>query len=112
VLRCHEHDAPRIAPFLEAQFALPPVDRVADAFLACDAAAEGAAALAAYDAFLALIDDPDARAQLHGIDSRAAADASPLFAEVAQLGATIEESLLALLFGPRLAAVTQRYTVF
>ncbi len=112
VLRCHEHAAHEIAAFLEAQFALPPADRVADAFLHYDASAEGAAALAAYDAFLALIDDPATRAELHAIDSRSAADASPSFAEVARLGATIEQSLLALLFGPQLARTTQRFTIF
>ena len=50
VLRCHELRAEAIAPFLAAQFAMPPTDRVADAFLRYGAPAEGAAALAAYDA--------------------------------------------------------------
>ena len=50
VLRCHELRAEAIAPFLAAQFAMPPTDRVADAFLRYDAAAQGADALAAYDA--------------------------------------------------------------
>jgi hypothetical protein len=112
VLRCHEHDARAIAPFLEAQFAMPPADRIADAFLQCDAAPAGAATLRAYDAFLALVDDGPARAELRAIDGRAAADASPVFREVARLGAAIEEGLLALLFGPRLGGTAQRYTIF
>lgn len=112
VLRCHELRAEAIAPFLAAQFAMPPTDRVADAFLRCEAAAEGAAALAAYDAVLALLDDDEARAELRTIDSRAAADASPRWREVAELGATIERSLLALLFETELGPVTQRYAVF
>ena len=33
VLRCHVRRGPTIAGFLAAQFALPPMDRVADAFL-------------------------------------------------------------------------------
>jgi hypothetical protein len=112
VLRCHERPAPEIGSFLEAQFAMPPADRVADAFLHYGACAEGAAALAAYDTFLALIDDRTVRAELHAIDSRSAADRSPAFSEIARLGASIEENLLALLFGPELRRITEQYTVF
>ena len=111
VLRCHEHAAPEIAPFLAQQFAMPPTDRVADAFLCYDAPAEGADTLAAYDAFLALVDDADVRAELRAIDSRLAADASPSFRTIAELGATIDEGLLKLLFGTELGATTQRYAV-
>jgi hypothetical protein len=112
VLRCHEHPAEAIGPFLAEQFALPPADRVAAAFLRYGMAGEGAEVLAAYDAFLALVDDAEVRAELHAIDSRIAADASPRFRAVAELGATIEHGLLALLFGADLAPVTQQYAVF
>jgi hypothetical protein len=112
VLRCHELAVQGIPGFLAAQFELPPTDRVADAFLRYDAAAEGAATLAAYDAFIALIDDAEVRAELGAIDSRAAADASPRFREIAALGAEIERGLLALLFGPGLGPVTQAYAIF
>jgi hypothetical protein len=112
VLRCHELAATEIAGFLAAQFAMPPTDRVADAFLRYGALQEGAATLAAYDAFLALIDDAGARAELGAIDSRRAADASPCWREVAAQGAAIEQGLLALLFGPGLGPTTQRYAVF
>ncbi len=111
VLRCHELRAEAIGPFLADQFALPPTDRVADAFLHCSAPDAGAAALGAYDAFLALLDDDEARAELGALDGRAAADASPRFREAVQAGATIEDNLLALLFGPELGPVTQRYAV-
>jgi hypothetical protein len=111
VLRCHELRAEAIAPFLAEQFAMPPSDRVADAFLRYGALAQGADALAAYDAFLALLDDDAARAELRALDSRAAADASPRWREVAELGARIERSLLALLFETELGPVTQRYAV-
>lgn len=111
VLRCHELRAEDIAPFLAQQFAMPPTDRVADAFLRYGAVAEGAAALGAYDAFLALLDDDAARAELRAIDGRAAADASPRFREVAAHGAAIDQNLLALLFTTELASVTQRYAI-
>ncbi|HXE46148.1 MAG TPA: DUF294 nucleotidyltransferase-like domain-containing protein [Conexibacter sp.] len=112
VLRCHELRAEAIAPFLAAQFAMPPTDRVADAFLRYGAEAQGAEALAAYDAFVALLDDETMRAELGALDSRAAAYASACWREVAELGATIEAHLLALLFETELGPITQRYAVF
>lgn len=111
VLRCHEHRAEAIAPFLAEQFSMPPTDRVADAFLRYDATAQGAEALAAYDRFLALVDDDEVRAELSALDSRIAAGASPHWREVAELGATIERALLELLFETGLGPVTQRYAV-
>ena len=68
--------------------------------------------LAAYDAFLALVDDGEVRAELRAIDSRQAAEASASFRTIAGLGATIDEGLLKLLFGTDLAPVSQRYAVF
>jgi hypothetical protein len=112
VLRCHELPAEGIAPFLAEQFAMPPTDRVADAFLRYGAVDEGADALAAYDAFIALLDDDAARAELRAIDGRAAADDSPRWREVAELGVRIEASLVRLLFATDLGPVTQRYGVF
>jgi Putative nucleotidyltransferase DUF294 len=112
VLRCHELRAEAIAPFLAEQFAMPPTDRVADAFLRYGAVQDGADALGAYDAFLALMDDDDARAELAAVAGRAAADASPRWREVAKLGETIERRLLKLLFETELGPVTQRYAVF
>ena len=111
VLRCHEHAAPAIAGFLADQFAMPPTDRIADAFLRYDVAAAGAETLAAYDAFLALVDDDDVRTELRAIDGRATADASPRFREIVTLGATIDDGLRTLLFETDLAPVTQRYAV-
>jgi hypothetical protein len=111
VLRCHELRAEGIAPFLAEQFAMPPTDRVADAFLRYGAAAEGADALAAYDAFLALLDNDEARAELRAVAGRTAAADSPRWREVAELGGTIERNLMALLFETELGAVTQRYAV-
>jgi hypothetical protein len=111
VLRCHELRAEQIAPFLAEQFAMPPTDRVADAFLRYGAIDRGADALVAYDRFLALIDDDEVRAELQALEGRVAADASPAWREVAELGATIEQALLALLFETELGPVTQRYAV-
>lgn len=111
VLRCHELRAEAIRPFLAEQFAMPPTDRVADAFLRYGAVAAGVDALAAYDAFLSLLDDDETRAELRAIDHRAAADASLRWREVAELGMTIEHGLLKLLFETELGPVTQHYAV-
>ena len=112
VVRCHELRAEAVAPFLAEQFAMPPADRVADAFLRYGAAVQGADALAGYDAVLALLDDDEARAELRAIPDRSAAGASPRWREVAKHGATIEARLLQLLFETELRPVTQRYAVF
>ncbi|HEX5145884.1 MAG TPA: hypothetical protein VFV85_02590, partial [Conexibacter sp.] len=64
------------------------------------------------DAFLALLDDEGARAELRAVAGRAAADDSPRWREVAELGGRIERNLLALLFGTELGPVTQRYAIF
>ena len=111
VLRCHALTAAEIPAFLAAQFALPPTDRVADAFLQCGAEDAGAAVLAAYDRFLALLANPDARKALRQIDSRAAADDEPIFGTVAEIGQAINDGLLELLFGAELRKVTQTYAI-
>lgn len=112
VLRCHELTAGQIPDFLAEQLALPPVDRVAAAFLRYEELISGAAVFAAYDRFLRLIGDEQVRAELQALDGRAAADASEVFAEVTMLGQAIERGLLRLLFGDGLRAVTQDYAVF
>jgi hypothetical protein len=111
VLRCHELPADRIAPFLVEQFALPPTDRVADAFLRTGALDAGAATLAAYDRFLERLDDAAVREELHALESRTAADDSACFREIAALASTIDDGLLKLLFETELGPVTQRYAV-
>lgn len=112
VLRCHELTAAQVPGFLAGQLALPPSDRVAGAFLHYRDLVGGAAVFGAYDRFLTLLGDEAVRAELHAIDGRAAADASAVFREMAQLGAAIDRGLLGLLFGDALRAVTQNYAVF
>ncbi|MGB2710464.1 MAG: hypothetical protein WBC33_03040, partial [Conexibacter sp.] len=112
VLRCHEQRAEAFGAFLAEQFAMPPSDRVADAFLRYGALAEGVETLGAYDAFLELLDDAGARAELRALDGRSAAEHSPRFREVAALAAQIDRGLLALLFETELGETTRRYVVF
>lgn len=112
LLRCADLGAAEIPGFLAAQFALPPTDRVAGAFLRYGERDAGAAVFAAYDAFLRLLDDEAARGELERIDGRAAADASAAFARVTALGRDIDAGLLRLLFGEQLAPLTQQYAIF
>jgi hypothetical protein len=112
VLRCHELAAAQIPDFLAAQLALPPTDRVADAFLRYENLIDGAAVFGAYDRFLRMIGDEQVRAELAAIDGRTAADQSEAFAEATALGKVIDRGLIRLLFGDGLRAVTQDYAIF
>lgn len=112
VLRCHELAAAQIPDFLAAQLALPPTDRVADAFLRYENLIDGAAVFSAYDRFLRMIGDEQVRAELAAIDGRSAADRSEAFAEATALGKVIDRGLIRLLFGDGLRRVTEDYAIF
>jgi hypothetical protein len=98
--------------FLTEQLALLPTDRVAAAFLRHDAPDAGGRALGAYDDFIGMLDEPNARAALDAV-TRASARESPVFARAAALGDSLENGLLALLFETRtLPALVREYAVF
>jgi len=112
ILRCHEHLATGITAFLDEQFAARPVDRLADAFLRYDQADAGARGLAAYDEFLAILDDPALRQELEQ-RPRDDLEASLLFRRVADLGERFQQGLLTLLFdSDDLAPLTRGYGLF
>lgn len=114
VLRCHEHEAAAMPEFLVVQLAAPPTDRLAAAFLAAGTQGGldvGARTLAAYDRWIGLLGDADARAELRSLTRETRAD-SVLWYEVRDLGDRLQGGLLALLFQGRLAPVAQQYLVF
>jgi hypothetical protein len=111
VLTCHEHRTETMLPFLLEQFRLPPVDRLAEAFLRYHSVDHGVQTLVAYDQFLQLIDDPDVRAELNCIAGGRSAAASASFDTVARLGTAIDAGLLGLLFGPALARWTTDFAI-
>jgi hypothetical protein len=112
VLECHHVVADEVPALLLDQFSMPPSDRLAAAFLAHDAADSGARAFGAYDRFLALIDDPGARAELERL-GRADAHASAVFQTARRLGREIQQGLLALLFEREpLRRLIRQYGVF
>jgi Putative nucleotidyltransferase DUF294 len=111
VLRCHEYKTEEMLGFLLAQFATPPIDRVADTFLHYRQLEHGVAALKAYDQFLAGLEDAEVRADLKAIGDPAAAESSRHFATMSDIGMRLDYGLLGLLFSPALASWTKRYGI-
>jgi hypothetical protein len=112
LLRCRELESGEIEAFVRDQFALPPADRVADAFIAYGEVEAGGSVFSAYDRFLEKLDDDSTRAALDAIKSRAEADESELFQSMASHGEDIEEGLRSLLYETKLAETTIRYGLF
>jgi predicted nucleotidyltransferase len=111
-LLCGELDRGEMRDFLIEQFAAPPADRVAYAFLHADAADAGLRTLRAYDRWLALLDDADVRGHLAKL-TREETARSDVFQEVRRLGVDIEQGLLALLFDTQpLRGLTREYAIF
>jgi hypothetical protein len=100
VLECYRHPASGMLDHLDERMSVPPLDRIADAFVDHGAIDPGVRALAAYDAFLAILDDPAQRTELGSL-SHADRYTSALFTRIADLGNEFESGLLALLFDDR-----------
>lgn len=112
VLSCVDYGRERMPAFLAAQFAMPPTDRIAEAFLNHGAVDAGARTLGAYDAVLALFDDPMWRSELDQT-TREEARNSEAFREVSRLGDTLQQGLLALLFETEtLPELVREYGIF
>jgi hypothetical protein len=112
VFQCATLRADEMPAFLRASLAMPPVDRIAAAFLQHDAPDPGGRALGAYDDFLGLLDDESFRAELNAV-TRESSKASAAFAEAARLGKELELGLLALLFETdSLPKLVREYGIF
>lgn len=112
ILECHRMTRAQMRAYLRAQFACPPLDRVAAAFLAYDAIDLGARLLVAYDRFIELIDDPRSRRELEAL-SEDRSHSSAVFGEVRAIADQVQAALLALMFDDRrLSRVTREYAVF
>ncbi len=100
--------------FLHEQLAAVPTDRVAYAFLTHDDGGNvqaGARGMLAYDRFIKLLGTPVVR--LHLLELAAGdRDRDRIWGEIRSCGRELEQSLLALLFGPDLAAVSRTHLVF
>lgn len=108
ILRCHELGSPQMADFLLQQFAQPPLDRIADAFLHYGELSYGSQVVDAYDKFLHLLDKGEVRRALKELGPDDARN-SELFRSISQLGYEIDAGLLGLLYGPALERWTKEY---
>jgi hypothetical protein len=98
--------------YLDEQMSLPPLDRIADAFVAHSALDPGVRALSAYDEFLAILDDREKRNELSELGVAEGRESS-LFMRIAELGKEFEAGLLALLFDdPELRRWVRDYLIF
>jgi hypothetical protein len=111
VLLCHLRESSEMKEFLSVQLHVPPVDRLAAAFVALNRVDEGARTLSAYDAWLAILENETSRKELLSL-TEADRDASPLFGEIRSLGRQIDRGLLALLFDTDLGPISRSFTIF
>ena len=112
VFECARLTTDEMPSYLCDQLQMPPVDRIAEAFLRHHAADPGGRALGAYDDFLGLLNDPTRRERLKDV-TREQAETSAVFAEAARLGKELEHGLLALLFETEtLPQLVREYGIF
>jgi hypothetical protein len=112
VLECRRLPANRMEPFLGEQLAATPIDRIAACFLRHDRIDSGARAIAAYDAFLRMLDDESTRHELENL-SFESRGSSAAFDEAKRHGEDIREALLSLLFETRdLYELVREYAIF
>jgi putative nucleotidyltransferase DUF294 len=110
VLLCRFVDEAAIGPFLRSQIDSLATDRVARAFLHMGQADAGARTMAAYSEWVALVGDPENRAELEGIEKKERRD-SPVFQEVQRIGDLLDNGLIGLLFESSLAEVARKFAV-
>jgi len=112
VLECYRYRADEMLEFLDERVSVPPLDRLADAFLEHDAVDTGARVLTAYDEFLGILNDRAKRDELKTLGPSETAD-SELFAHIAGLGDEFENGLLSVLFDdPALQKWVRDYLIF
>jgi hypothetical protein len=111
LLLCHLLRADEMPRFLAAWLSATPSDRLAAAFLQFDAVEEGARTFAAYDRWLAIMSDAEARAELAGLTAKTRDD-SALWQDIRTIGREFQQGLLALLFETPLRSIATEYAVF
>lgn len=111
ILLCHLHSADEMPAFLTRWLTAPPADRLAAAFLHYRAIDEGARTFAAYDRWLALMQDTAARAELKQLRA-ATRDRSELWGEIRSIGDELQRGFNALLFDTALRHLAPQYAIF
>lgn len=110
-LFCRLRDQDEIPSFLEQQFAAPPADRIAWAFLQMRLIDEGRRCLGAYDEWIALLQSAANREELDELQPENR-DQSAVFQEVREIGHRVQAGLLALLFDSDLGPESRSFLVF
>lgn len=110
-LLCHRYAAADMERFLVETLGQPSIDRLAWAFLELDAPDAGVRAIGAYDRFIGMLDNREAREELERIPRDEAND-SDIFVEGKKLGADFQQGLLALLFETSLEPLVREYGIF
>jgi hypothetical protein len=111
LLQCHRFNRSERREYLAAQLAAPATDRLAAAFLDCDARDAGVRALSAYDRWLAVLDDEERRGELERLTKETAPD-SAVFRDVRRHAAELERGLLVLLFDTELRPHVREHGIF
>lgn len=112
VLECRRLRADELLPFLSEQFEATPIDRIATCFLRHERADSGARTMLAYDAFLAILEDERARAELESLPHKDR-ESSEIYQRAKRHGYKIREGLLSLMFEtPDLYAMVREYAIF
>lgn len=113
VLECSRFDSVPMRHFLEGQLAMPPTDRIAQAFFQNGATDEGARTLGAYDEFVGRMNESGFRQELQSV-TRDTAGGSDAFSEACRIGKELQSGLLALLYEAptELPKVARDYAIF
>jgi hypothetical protein len=111
ILLCHLRQADEMGVFLTSWLTAPPSDRLAAAFLHYEAVEEGVRTFAAYDRWIAIMQDAGARGELKTL-REATRDSSQLWNEIRSIGESLQRGLTALLFNTALAPLAPQYAIF
>ena len=111
LLQTHRFNREERRAYLAAQLAAPATDRLAAAFLDCDARDAGVRALSAYDRWLGVLDDPRRRAELESL-TKETAHTSPVFRDVRRHATELHRGLLVLLFDTPLLPHVREHGIF
>jgi hypothetical protein len=111
ILLCHLRQADEMREFLTRWLTATPSDRLAAAFLHYNAVDEGVRTFVAYDRWIAVMQDVDAREELKTLRA-ATRDGSDLWQEIRSIGEELQRGLNALLFDTALRSLAPQYSIF
>jgi hypothetical protein len=111
LLQTHRFARHERRAYLAAQLAAPATDRLAAAFLDCDARDAGVRALSAYDRWLGVLDDPERRGELESLTKETAHE-SAVFRDVRRHATELHRGLLVLLFDTPLLPHVREHGIF